>query len=91
MRTTIDLPDLLFREVKSTAAARGLKLKDVSAESLREALDASGERAETNREELHDRDSDFTRAMIPSLFHFANQSGKVSQVAHASNSIAHGP
>ncbi len=38
MRTTIDLPDPLFREVKSTAAARGLKLKEFIAESLRIAL-----------------------------------------------------
>lgn len=38
MRTTIDLPDPLFREVKSTAAQRGLKLKDFIAESLRAAL-----------------------------------------------------
>ncbi len=41
MRTTIDLPDPLFREVKSTAAARGLKLKEFIAEALRAALSQS--------------------------------------------------
>lgn len=46
MRTTIDLPDPLFREVKSTAAARGQKLKDFIAESLRETLEASGGKTE---------------------------------------------
>lgn len=34
MRTTIDLPDPLFREVKATAASRGLKIKDFIAHSL---------------------------------------------------------
>jgi hypothetical protein len=29
MRTTLDLPDPLFRQLKAYAAARGLKLKDV--------------------------------------------------------------
>jgi hypothetical protein len=43
MRTTIDLPDPLFREVKATAASRGLKLKDFIAAALRGAL--HGERA----------------------------------------------
>jgi hypothetical protein len=40
MRTTIDLPDPLFREVKATAAARGLKLKDFVSAALRAALRA---------------------------------------------------
>ena len=38
MRTTIDLPDSLFREVKCIAAQRGLKLKEFIAESLVAAL-----------------------------------------------------
>jgi len=42
MRTTIDLPDPLFREVKATAASRGLKLKEFIASALRGALQASG-------------------------------------------------
>jgi len=42
MRTTIDLPDPLFRNVKATAASRGLKLKEFIADSLRSALDQGG-------------------------------------------------
>jgi metal-responsive CopG/Arc/MetJ family transcriptional regulator len=38
MRTTIDLPDELFREVKATAASRGLKLKEFIAAALEENL-----------------------------------------------------
>jgi hypothetical protein len=35
MRTTIDIPDELFRRVKSEAALRGSKLKDLVEEGLR--------------------------------------------------------
>lgn len=38
MRTTIDLPDKLFREVKATAAARGLKLKELVISALQTAI-----------------------------------------------------
>jgi hypothetical protein len=38
MRTTIDLPDPLFRRVKATAAARGLKLKDLVITALEAAI-----------------------------------------------------
>jgi len=38
MRTTIDLPDPLFREVKATAARRGMRLKDYVTEALQEKL-----------------------------------------------------
>ena len=51
MRTTIDLPDSLFRQVKSTAAGRGLKLKEFVAEALVEALKPSG--AGQNPEQAH--------------------------------------
>jgi hypothetical protein len=30
MRTTVDLPDPLFKRVKAEAALRGLKLRDLS-------------------------------------------------------------
>jgi len=46
MRTTIDLPDPLFREVKATAAVQGLKLKDFVANSLRSALLQRSQEAE---------------------------------------------
>jgi hypothetical protein len=35
MRTTIDIPDELFRRAKSQAALRGRKLKDLVEEGLR--------------------------------------------------------
>jgi len=38
MRTTIDLPDSLFREAKATAASRGLKLKDLVISALQVAI-----------------------------------------------------
>jgi plasmid stability protein len=43
MKTAVDLPDALAREVKIRAAERGQKLKDVIAELLRLGLDASVE------------------------------------------------
>ena len=41
MKTTIEIPDPLFRKAKSTAAARGQSLKQLVNEALREKL-ASG-------------------------------------------------
>lgn len=38
MRTTIDLPDDLYRRVKARAALRGMKLKEYVAAALRESL-----------------------------------------------------
>ena len=38
MKTTIEIPDPLFRQVKSKAAERGQTLKDFVAEALREKL-----------------------------------------------------
>jgi hypothetical protein len=38
MRTTIDLPDALFRRAKAEAALRGYHLKDLIADALRVAL-----------------------------------------------------
>ena len=55
MRTTIDLPDPLFREVKATAASRGLKLKDFIAAALRGALhrDHEPQASGTSLEQIH--------------------------------------
>jgi hypothetical protein len=39
MRTTLDLPDPLFRELKAQSALRGVKLKDFVAKILQAALD----------------------------------------------------
>ena len=41
MKTTIDIPDELFREAKARAALEGIKLKDLVAEALREKLRAT--------------------------------------------------
>lgn len=38
MKTTVEIPDPLFRKVKSTAAQRGVSLKQIVAEALREKL-----------------------------------------------------
>jgi metal-responsive CopG/Arc/MetJ family transcriptional regulator len=38
MRTTVDLPDPLFRQVKSLAALRGSTLKQFIQEALRQAV-----------------------------------------------------
>ena len=38
MRTTIDLPDQLFREAKSLALHRGISLKEFLTEATRRAL-----------------------------------------------------
>ena len=39
MRTTVDLPDELFRRVKAEAAMRGKKFKDLVEEGLRAVVD----------------------------------------------------
>jgi hypothetical protein len=38
MRTTVDLPDALFKRVKSEAALRGMRLKEFIAQSLEKNL-----------------------------------------------------
>lgn len=38
MKTTIEIPDVLFRKAKSRAAERGVSLKHVVTEALREKL-----------------------------------------------------
>ena len=38
MRTTIDLPDELFRHVKAAAASQGIKLREFVATALERAL-----------------------------------------------------
>ncbi len=38
MKTTLEIPDVLFRSAKSKAAERGLSLKEFVSEALREKL-----------------------------------------------------
>jgi hypothetical protein len=44
VKTTLDLPDELFREVKSTAAKRGVLMKEFITEALTEKLALSVEK-----------------------------------------------
>jgi len=46
MRTTVDIPDELFRRAKSEAALRGRKLKDLVEEGLRLVLHGQNPAAE---------------------------------------------
>ncbi len=41
MKTTIEIPDPVFRKVKSTAAERGQSLKEFVTDALREKLSAN--------------------------------------------------
>jgi hypothetical protein len=38
MRTTVDLPDALFKRVKAEAALRGMRLREFIAQSLEQSL-----------------------------------------------------
>lgn len=48
MKTTLDIPDPLFRRAKSLAATRGQSLKDFVAEALAEKLASNTDRARTS-------------------------------------------
>jgi len=45
MKTTIEIPDELFRRTKATAALRGESLKDFVTDALRDRLDLQARRA----------------------------------------------
>lgn len=45
MKTTLELPDPLFRKVKATAAARGQSLKDFVTDALRDKLTPADKRS----------------------------------------------
>ncbi len=69
MRTTVDIPDQLFRRAKSEAALRGRKLKDLVEEGLRLVLEKGEAKPPGSAEEkkparprpgsLHERMRDF--------------------------------
>lgn len=56
MRTTVDIPDRLFRKVKATAALRGKKIKDLVEEALLLALDSpqAGKHAAKKPQSVYD-------------------------------------
>jgi hypothetical protein len=45
MKTTLEIPDPLFRKAKATAAERGQSLKDFVTEAVRDKLDSSSGRS----------------------------------------------
>ena len=49
MRTTIDLPDELFRRAKSVAALRGTKFKDFVAASIEREIESPAESQQKRR------------------------------------------
>ena len=51
MKTTLEIPDSLFRQAKSVAAARGLSLKDFVTDALRARLAAGLTGADTRAPE----------------------------------------
>ena len=42
MKTTLEIPDALFRRAKSKAAERGISLRDLVSEALTEKLSVAG-------------------------------------------------
>jgi hypothetical protein len=63
MRTTVDIPDELFRYAKSEAALRGRKLKDLVEEGLRLVLQKENAPAETKKEPLQPRKGSLHEAL----------------------------
>lgn len=53
MKTTIEIPDSLFRKAKSTAAERGQSLKQLVTEALEEKLEANRRQASAAPEWMH--------------------------------------
>jgi hypothetical protein len=43
MKTTVEIPDALFRKAKATAAEHGVSLKDLLTDAVREYLRRSGD------------------------------------------------
>jgi hypothetical protein len=52
MRTTIDLPDDLFRKTKAAAALRGSSMKDLIVRAVERELNAGPAKPETVRPEV---------------------------------------
>ena len=52
MRTTIDLPDALFRRTKATAAMRGSSMKDLIVRAVEREVGHAPARAKTKRTKL---------------------------------------
>lgn len=51
MKTTVEIPDALFRQAKAQSAQRGISLKDFFAEAVREQLRRNPESARAGVQE----------------------------------------
>jgi len=49
MKTTVEMPDALFRKAKATAAERGVSLKDLLTDAVREHLRRSADDSSKNK------------------------------------------
>jgi hypothetical protein len=49
MKTTVEIPDALFRKAKATAAERGVPLKDLLTDAVREHLHRGATNSSKNR------------------------------------------
>jgi metal-responsive CopG/Arc/MetJ family transcriptional regulator len=67
MRTTVDLPDPLFRQVKSVAASRGSTLKEFIQDALQHAIITSGRRVRRHKIRLP-----LMRSKHPGALHLTN-------------------
>jgi hypothetical protein len=65
MRTTIDLPDPLFKRVKAEAALRGIKLRDFISRALEQALSVGSPQAGSRRVKLPLIKGDGSRRIDP--------------------------
>lgn len=52
MRTTVDLPDPLFKQVKASAALRGMKLREFIMNSFQRMLNERSPRPKSHRVKL---------------------------------------
>ena len=52
MRTTVDLPDPLYKRVKAEAALHGMKLRDFITRALEQALAGSSQKTKSRRVRL---------------------------------------
>jgi hypothetical protein len=52
MRTTIDMPDALFRKIKATAAMRGSSMRDLIIRALEREIGTPAENARAGRVKL---------------------------------------
>lgn len=70
MKTTLELPDELFRSVKARAAQEGISLKEYVASALREKLGQSAARTNERSRSKH----------FGSLAHLRNETRRIERI-----------